>query len=91
MKNCLESYYGETGRRMIERVNEHRGKDIKSRMFKHSIAANHPTVTFNNFTVLSTGYHNRKFTRKVSEYLFIKQNRPTLNKHGTSVPLKLFN
>ena len=45
MKNCLESYNGETGRRLIERVREHSGKDINSHMFKHSIAANHPTVT----------------------------------------------
>ena len=45
MKNCLESYNGETGRRLIERVNEHSGKDMNSHMFKHSMAANHPTVT----------------------------------------------
>ena len=30
------------------------------------------------------------FRGRVSESLFIKQNRPTLNKHGTSFPLKLF-
>ena len=30
MKNCLESYNGETGSRLIERVNEHSGKDINS-------------------------------------------------------------
>ena len=60
-------------------------------MFKHSMAANHPTVRLNDFTVLSSGYHNRKFKRKVSKSLFIKQNRPTLNEHGISVPLKLFN
>ena len=47
-------------------------------MFKQSIAANHPTVTLDNFTVLSSGYRKRKFKRKVSESLFIKQNRPTL-------------
>ena len=91
MKNCLESYNGETGRGLIERVNEHSGKAINSDMFKHSIAANHPTVTLDDFTVLSSGYRNSKFKRKVSESLFIKQNRPTLNKHGTSVPLRLFN
>ena len=45
MKNCLESYNGETGRRLIERVNEHSGKDMNSHMFKHSMAANYPTVT----------------------------------------------
>ena len=91
MKNCLESYNGETGRKLIERVNEHSGKDINSHMFKHSIAANHPTVRLDDFTVLSSCYRNRKFKRKLSESLFIKQNRPMLNKHGTSVPLKLFN
>ena len=57
----------------------------------HSIEANHPTVTLDNFTILSSGYCNRKFKGKVSESLFIKQNKPTLNKHDTSVPLKLFN
>ena len=79
MITCLESYNGETGRRLIERVNEYDRKDINSHMFKQSMAANHPTVTLDDFTVLSSGYHNRKFKRKVSESLFIKQNRPTLN------------
>ena len=91
MKNRLESCNGETGRRLIKRVIEHRGKDINSRMFKHSIAANHPTVTLDDFTVYSSDYGKRKFKRKVSESLFIKQNTPTLNKHDTSVALKLFN
>ena len=57
MKNCLESYNGETGRRLIEPVNEHSGKDINSHMFKHSMGANHPTVTLDDFTVPSSGYH----------------------------------
>ena len=91
MKNCLESYSGESGRSLIERVNEHSGKDINSHIFKHSMATNHRTVTLDDFTVLSSGYRNRKFKRKLSESLFIKQNRPTLNRHGTSVPRKLFN
>ena len=91
MKYCLESYNGETGRTLIERVNEHSRKDINSHMFKHSMAANYPTVTLDDFTVLSSGYRNRRFKRKVSESLFIKQNKSTLNKHDISVPLKLFN
>ena len=91
MKNYLESYNGETGRRLIEQVNEHSGKDKNSHMFKQLMATNHPTVTLDDFTVLISGYRNRKFKRKVPESLFIKQNRLTLNKHGTSVPLKLLN
>ena len=61
---------------LIERVNKHSGKDINSHMFKHSVAANHPTVMLDDFTVLSSGYRNRKFKKKVSQSLFIKQNRP---------------
>ena len=63
MENCLESYNGETGRRVIERVNEYSEKDINSHMFKHSMAANHPTVTLGDFTVLSSCYRNRTFKR----------------------------
>ena len=59
MKNCFESYNGDTGKRLIERDNEHSGKDINSHMFKHSITAKHPTVTSGNFIVLSSGYRNR--------------------------------
>ena len=68
MKNCLEAYNGETGRRLIERVNEYGRKDINSHMFKHLMAANHPKVTLDDLTILSSSYHNRKFKRKVSEY-----------------------
>ena len=73
MKNYLESYNGETGRRLIERVHEYSGRDINSHMLKHSIAVNHPTVTLDN-----SQYRKRKFKRKVSESLFIKQNRRQL-------------
>ena len=55
MKNCLESYNAEKGRRLIERVNENSGKDINSDMFKYLIEANHTTVVLDNFTVLSRG------------------------------------
>ena len=41
MKNWLESYNGEKGRRLIEPVNENRGKDKNSDMFKYLIEANH--------------------------------------------------
>ena len=84
MKNCLESYNAEKGRRLIERVNENSGKDINSDMFKYLIEANHTTMVLDNFTVLSRGYRNKNIYRKVSESLFITQNRPMLNRHDTS-------
>ena len=58
---------------LIERVIEYSGKDINSHIFKHSIAVNNPTVTLDN-----SQYHIKNFKRKVSESLFIKQNRRQL-------------
>ena len=60
-------------------------------MFKHLIEDNYLAVTLDNFTVLHTAYRNRKFNMNVSESLITKPIRLTLNKHGTLVPLKLFN
>ena len=37
------------------------------------------------------GYRNNTMKRKLSEPLFIKELKPTLNKQEKSLPLKLFN
>ena len=76
---------------MIERVHQHSGTDDNSHVFKHSIETNHPTVTIDDFRVLKTGYRQKKFRKKLSEALFIKQNKSALTKQEASVPLKLFN
>ena len=89
--NCNEGYNGETGRRLTEKVHEHSGKDVNSHVSKHSIKTNHPTVTIDDFRVLKTSYRQKKFSRKLSEALFIKQNKPALNRQEAFVPLKLFN
>lgn len=44
------SYNGEIGRSLIERVNEHDGRDINLHVFKHSIEANYPKVTLDDFS-----------------------------------------
>ena len=90
MKNCPKFCNGETGRSLIEWFNENIRKDINSHIFKDSIEANLPTMTLENFTVVCSGYRNRKFKKKVSESLLIRHSKLTINKHGTSVPLKLF-
>ena len=48
--------------------------------------SNHTHVTLNDFTIVNSGYKH-KFKRKNSEALFMKSNRPKLNKQDTSVPL----
>ena len=60
-------------------------------VFQHSVNSNHALVTLDDVTILNLGYKHDKFQRKISEAVFIKSNRPNLNKPDTSVPLKLFN
>ena len=86
-----ETHNGETGRGLIERIDGHRGKDKNSHVHQHSVNSNHTLVTFDNFTILNFGYKHNKYKRKIYETLFIKSNRPNLNKQDASVFLKLFN
>ena len=90
-ETCNETYNGGTGRRLIERVGKHRGKDKNSHVYQQSVNSNHALVTLDDFAILNLGYKHNKFKRKISEALFIKTNRPNFNKQDTSVPLKLFN
>ena len=43
-ENCLD-YIGESARRVIERVNDHGGRDTKSHVLKHSSEKEHVKVT----------------------------------------------
>ena len=88
---CQEDYIGEIGRRLHERICDHSGKDSKSHMLKHSLENNHKQVSFEDFHILRNGYTNSKIKRKISEALFIKELRPSLNTQETSVPLLLYN
>ena len=88
---CNDYYIGETGRRLSERVLGQSGKDTKSHFLRHSFTANHETVDIGHFQILNRGYNNNKNKRRVSEALFVKQYRPTLNVQDNSVPLHLFN
>ena len=88
---CDESYVGETGRRLQERVDEHSGKDSKCNILRHSYQENHKNVSRNNFQILGNGYKKMKFKRKLSEALYITELRLSLNTQETSAALKLFN
>ena len=89
-ETCNETYNGETGRRLVEQIDEHRGKNKNSHVYEHSMSSNHTRVTLDDFTIVNSGYKH-KFKRKNSDALFIKSNRPNLNKQDTAVPLKYFN
>ena len=88
---CNEAYNGEAGRRLVERIHGHRGKDKNIHVYQHSVNSNHALVTLDDFTSLNSGYKHNKSKRKICKALFMKSNRPNLNKQDTSAPLKLFN
>ena len=90
-QSCNQDYLGETGRRIIERTADHSGKDKHSHLFKHACNENHKHIDLDNIKVIDSGYHNNRFKRKISEALYIKQYKPTLNTQEQSIPLKLFN
>ena len=60
-------------------------------MLKHSLENNHKQVSFEDFRILRNGYTNNKIKRKISEALFIRELRPSLNTQETSVTLLLYN
>ena len=90
-EQCTEDYTGETGRCLIQRVEDNSGKDSKSHLFKHAMETDHKTVTLDDFRITGKGYKRSKFRRKFAESLHIKEKRSSLNTQEPSVPLKLFN
>ena len=78
-------------RRVNERIVDHTGRDINSHLLKHSIESAHKSLEAVDYKIIGTGYRNNTMKRKLSEALFIKELKPTLNKQEKSLPLKLFN
>ena len=89
--DCTDSYIGETARHLSERVMDHAGRDTKSHIVRHCLNSYHGTVNIENFKILNMAYSNNSYKRRISEGLFAKQYRPSLNVQGSSVPLELFN
>ena len=86
-----EDYLGKTGRRIIERSADHCGKDKQSHLLRTALNNNHKTVGMKDFKIIDSNYHNSRFITKISEALYIKQYKPSLNTQEQSVQLKLFN
>ena len=89
--SCRDNYVGETGRRIIERIKDHSGRDHASHMVKHNIETSHTDVNTTNFKIIDMNFSNNKRKRKIVESLWIKDLRPTLNVQEKSIPLKFFN
>ena len=90
-ETCRENYIVETERRLSERVIDHSGSDKSSPVLKHCIEKEHKLPSLEYFMILGTNYKKNKFRRKVSESLYIKEKRSSLNTQEKYVSLKLFN
>ena len=89
--SCCDNYVGETGRRIIDRIKDHNGRDHAAHMVKHNIETSPTDVNTANFKIIDMNFSNCKRKRKIAESLWIKDLRPTLNVQEKSIPLKLFN
>ena len=87
--NCKDDYIGETDRRVIERVIDNK-RDKKSHILKHSRDKLHTHVWEYDFKLLGNNDQSN-IKRKISESLFIRQLKPSLNKQYKSIPLNLYN
>ena len=76
--NCDNDYLGETGRRIIQRAADHFEKDKRSHLLTHALISNQ-VVDLEDLKVTYKHYHGNKYKRKISEALYIKQYRPSLN------------
>ena len=89
-QGCHENYIGETNRRIVERIQDHNNRDKNSHLLKHAREKGHTHVWENDFKILGNNYQSN-IKRKISESLYIRQLKPTLNAHEKSIPLHLFN
>ena len=90
-ESCSHDYVGESGRRVLEQVKDHDGRDTSSHIFKHCVAADRQFVSCNDLRTVGRNYCNNKRKRKIAEALLIKNLKPLLNVQEESVALKLFN
>ena len=88
--NCLASYIGEAGKRFVERIKDHCGRDKNFHVLKHCIETGHK-VDLGGFKIIGGNYRSNSVKRKISEALYIKEHKPNLNIQGKSWLLKLLN
>ena len=77
-------------RRIAERIQDHNKRDKNSHLLKHAHDKGHTNVWENDFKILGNNYQSN-IKCKISESLFIRQLKLTLNANEKSIPLHLFN
>ena len=75
---CKDDYVGETKGRIVERIKDHNSKHNSSHLFKYARENGLTHVWEKDFQISGNNYQ-LNFKQKISESLFIRQLKPTLN------------
>ena len=70
-ESCENSYIGKSGRSVVEKVKDHKGRDNKFNFLKYSMEKRHAGVELNYFKIIGRNFKN-KCERKVFKALLIK-------------------
>ena len=57
------------GRRFLERIIDHSGRDDKSHLYEHAQKTGQENVYIDHFEILLNAYKNNKFKRKLAKAL----------------------
>ena len=76
--DCIDTYIGETARRLSPRVMVDAGRDKKSHIVRHCLNSNRETIIIEIFKISNMGYNNNTYSRRISEALFVKEYCPPL-------------
>ena len=86
-EKCRENYICESGRRILGRIKDHNGRDLKSHILRHSVKSGHANISYRDFKIMAKNFNNNHWKPKITESLLIKGKRMTLNTRDKSVPL----
>ena len=75
--DCDDFYIGETDRQMSEIIIDHNKKHKSSHLLQHAQNEKQAHIWVKNFTILNSNYRP-KIKRKISESLYIRSKKPTL-------------
>ena len=51
-ESCSHDYVGESGRRVLERVQDHNSEDTSSHIFRHCVVANHQFISRDDLRIV---------------------------------------
>ena len=87
---CNEKYVGETDRKIKELTMDHNKRDKSLHLLKHARESEHTNVWKEGFKILNGNYKS-SIKRRISDALYIRTLKPTLNVKAKLTVLELYN